>query len=49
MERIFWTRTNEDVADDFSYIINKKHYADKDPIVQKKLEAVKGYMKMRGK
>jgi len=50
LERDFiWVRDNEDVADDFSYIINKKHYADKDPVVQKKMNAVKGYLKMRGK
>jgi hypothetical protein len=43
IQRVFFVRTNEDFADIFSYWINNKHYADNDSIVQKKIDAVKGY------
>lgn len=41
LTRPFFARTNEDFADIFSYIINKKHYADRDKIVQEKIKFVR--------
>jgi len=47
MERPFFGRANEDFADIFSYWINGRSYANKDEIVQKKLEKIKGYLGAR--
>ena len=42
--RRYKLHNTEDTAETLTYMINDYHYADDDPIVQKKIEAIKNFL-----